>query len=248
MMHVIKSLVSVFANPLIVGLALATIAAIAGWRRQRRLMIGLLVAAVLEVYVSAVGLIGSLLLLPLEQRYGPLTDDGPLPQVSYVVVLGSGYQPHDHVPITAALDLEGLLRIVEGVRLVRQLADARLVVSGGAERGRSPPACGYAQLAQALGIDSRWLIILDRPIDTSSEAREVSSVLRSAPFLLVTSAWHMPRAMRLMQRAGAHPIPAPTGQDRLDWSDWLPSAGGLGKTEKALHEYIGLAAVAIGAD
>src|SRR5262249_37828707 len=162
-------------------------------------------AAALGLYVCAVGLVGTLLLLPLERQYAPLPDDKELPQVGYVVVLGSGYQPRDRVPITAALDREGLMRIVEGVRLERQIAGARLVVSGGSIRGRlASSARGYARLATALGIESQSLIILDRATDTSAEARDVDAVLHSAPFLLVTSAWHMPRAMRLMQRAGAH--------------------------------------------
>jgi uncharacterized SAM-binding protein YcdF (DUF218 family) len=188
------------------------------------------------------------MLLPLERQYAPLASDRQLPEVGYVVVLGSGYEPYDHIPITAALDREGLMRVVEGVRLARRLVGARLVVSGGAANGHPAPAHGYAQLAQALGIDSKSMIILDRAIDTSSEAHDVTKVVQSAPFVLVTSAWHMARAVRLMQRAGAHPIPAPTGQDRLNWSDWLPTSGGLAKTERALHEYMGLTAMALGAD
>jgi len=64
----------------------------------------------------------------------------------------------------------------------------------------------------------------------------------------VTSAYHMPRAVRLMQLAGAHPIPAPTGQlapRQLDFGAlaWIPRSGSLHKTERALHEYMGLAIV-----
>jgi uncharacterized SAM-binding protein YcdF (DUF218 family) len=63
----------------------------------------------------------------------------------------------------------------------------------------------------------------------------------------------MPRAVLLMERAGAHPIPAPTAQ-RV-WAGpmrsvrgFLPSARGLRKTELALHEYIGLLATRLGLD
>jgi uncharacterized SAM-binding protein YcdF (DUF218 family) len=71
------------------------------------------------------------------------------------------------------------------------------------------------------------------------------------PFLMVTSAYHMPRAMRLMERKGAHPIPAPTGQRvnesaRAGWRSLLPTADGLRKTDRALHEYLGFAAIAAG--
>jgi uncharacterized SAM-binding protein YcdF (DUF218 family) len=61
----------------------------------------------------------------------------------------------------------------------------------------------------------------------------------------------MPRAVRLMQRAGQHPIPAATAQ-RVGGSPgrglhrWLPTSAGMRDTEIALHEYLGLAALALG--
>jgi hypothetical protein len=57
--------------------------------------------------------------------------------------------------------------------------------------------------------------------------------------------------VRMMERAGAHPIPAPTGQlvrrsALADLGAWFPSSRGLRKTERALHEYLGLTALAVG--
>jgi uncharacterized SAM-binding protein YcdF (DUF218 family) len=90
------------------------------------------------------------------------------------------------------------------------------------------------------------MAVLNKGLDTAQEARAVAVQLGTAPFLLVTSAAHMPRAMRQMKRAGAQPIPAPTGQltgRPRGWDSWLPSSAGLGRTERALHEYLGLAAL-----
>ena len=152
----------------------------------------------------------------------------PLPAVQYIVVLGSGYEPRDGIPVTAALDEAGLVRIVEGIRLMRRLGATRLVVSGGAPPGQGRSAIGYAQLARELGVSDSSLVILDTPRDTAAEARVVVELLGQSPFVLVTSAFHMPRAMRLMQRVGAHPIPAPTGQladnAAIRWGDLLPNS------------------------
>jgi uncharacterized SAM-binding protein YcdF (DUF218 family) len=201
--------------------------------------------------LAAIAPVSNPLLGHLEHSYAPLAQDKPLPAVGFVVVLGSDYTPHDGVPVTAALDEEGLVRIVEGIRLVRQLHTAHLVVSGGAPPGRMPPALGYAELAREFGVGDSSLIVLDTALDTRAEARAVASLLGAMPFLLVTSASHMPRAMRLMERAGAHPIPAPTGQRvsglaLAGWRSWLPTADGLRKTERALHEYSELVALAAG--
>ena len=68
-----------------------------------------------------------------------------------------------------------------------------------------------------------------------------------APFLLVTSASHMPRAMMLNRKAGLNPIPAPTARRaagttlKSDPAFWLPSAGALEMSERAIHEYLGIA-------
>ena len=134
-----------------------------------------------------------------------------------------------------------------------QLPGARLIVSGGNERPGYAPAAGYAELARAFGVAESALVILDDSLDTGDEAVAVANLLGASPFILVTSAYHMPRAMRLMERAGANPIPAPTqqrtdGSGDLNWYEWLPSGGGLRRTEEAVHEYLGLMALTLGVD
>jgi uncharacterized SAM-binding protein YcdF (DUF218 family) len=219
---------------------------------RRRIAAWLLVSAVVIVNLGAIGRVGNSLLGPLEHWYPPL-EDISLPSVAYIVVLGSGYSPHDGIPVTAELDADGLVRIAEGVRIARRLAAARLIVSGGAPPGLAPPSIGYARLARDLGVDEESLVVLNGSLDTGAEARSVAALIGAAPFILVTSAYHMPRAMRLMQRAGARPIPAPTGQlvdesANTRWSSWLPTSAGLSKTDRALHEYFGLAALVAGVD
>jgi uncharacterized SAM-binding protein YcdF (DUF218 family) len=202
------------------------------------------------VYLSSTEFVSRTLLAPLEGRYPPLAASTDLANVRYIVVLGSSYWPHDSVPVTAALNYVGLTRIVEGVRLAKRLGAVRLVVFGG---GQTPSAIGYAELAHDLGISSDAIIVNDRPRDTGQEAEQVARVVGAEPFLLVTSANHMPRAVLLMERAGAHPIPAPTDQRSdsstgLDWVSLLPDVDRLRDTQIALHEYFGLAALSVGID
>lgn len=245
-----KPLVGALANPLTIALFIAVIAAICRAFGRKRPSLWLAIAAVAIGYLGAIAPIGDVLLSPLERRYPPQPAQS-LPHVSHVVVLGSDYSPRDGIPVTAALDAEGLARIVEGVRLARQLGDVRLVVSGGTSRGGIAAAIGYADLARDLGVAQTSLVVLDTPPDTRSEAAAVAGLLGKSPFILVTSAYHMPRAMRLMAAAGARPIPAPTGQrTRLDpawgWRSFLPTSSGLQKTEHALHEYLGLLGISLG--
>ena len=251
-MILIKGIADVLAGPLVIVLLVVIAAVVCRVAGRSRASGILLVAATVLLYAASIPLVGRALLRPLEGRFPPLNVDR-LPTVGYVVVLGSGYLPHDGVSVTAALDREGLMRVVEAVRLARLLPGARLVVSGGRLRGDPPVAQGYAQLARALGVAEQSIIIADRPLDTQTESQEVRKLLGNTPFLLVTSAYHMPRAMLLMRRAGAEPIAAPTGQRAfgstpLSWRSFLPGAGGLGDTESAVHEYAGLVAISSGLD
>jgi uncharacterized SAM-binding protein YcdF (DUF218 family) len=247
-LFVIKQVVGLLARPGFVALLLAVTALGLRARGSNKVARYFAVAAIATAYFGSLGVVGNALLAPLEQRYAALADEAPLPDVAHIVVLGSGYVPRGSIPVTAALDADGLARVVEGIRLERRLGAATLILSGGAPGGGTPSATGYAVLARALGIDDSSIVVLPTPLDTGQEAEEVKRRIGSAPFLLVTSAYHMPRAMWLMTRAGTRPQPAPTGHmgGSVTWRDWLPGAGGLGKTERALHEYIGLAALAVG--
>jgi uncharacterized SAM-binding protein YcdF (DUF218 family) len=222
-------------------------------RGRRRAAICVFSCGALLAYLSSIPLVGNALLAPLEREHAGFSDDVPIPPAAFVVVLGSSYWPRSGVPITGALDREALVRIVEGIRLVRKLPGAMLIVSGGAPEGFVPTARGYAELALQLGIDRSALIVLEAPLDTTAEARAVASLTGQAPFLLVTSAFHIPRAMRRMEAAGARPIAAPTGQlaaaaQALSWRDFLPTSGGLLRSERAIREYVGWLALKVGID
>lgn len=245
--YLIKQLIGIVAMPLPLGLLLLIAGA---WLRlvgRRRWSIALWTSAVALVYLASIGPVANALLLPLEGRYPPLTEQSNLPPVHFLLVLGSGYAPRDGIPVTAALDGESLSRIAEGVRLMRRLTGAKLIVSGGADIPQKASALGYAQFAVEFGIPPASILTLTQPRDTQEEAAALVGLIGTEPFILVTSAYHMPRAMRLMQLAGAHPIPAPTQQlapRHMEFGPgaWIPRAGSLRKTEYALHEYLGLVA------
>jgi uncharacterized SAM-binding protein YcdF (DUF218 family) len=250
MASALKYVLEWLATPLVLSLLLAVTAVAFNLCHRRHFAMWLLGVSALIGYVGSLTFVGDALLGPLEHRYQPLRYYQGSRHVSAIVVLGSGYAPRDSIPVTGALDEDGLARLVEGVRLTRAIPGARLVLSGGAPGGFSAPALGYAELAQELGVPEKLMTVLVQGRDTKHEAFAIRGLLGGVPFVLVTSAYHMPRAMRLMQRIGLHPIPAPTAQlagiPAVEaWARVLPNARGLRETERALHEYLGLAALAL---
>src|SRR5438105_352826 len=191
MTYFARHLVDALTTPLVVALLLSIGAGVLWIRGRRRMAGALLACASVGVYLFSLVPLGDAMLGPLEHQYHSIGVRTALPSVRYVVVLGSSYAPRADVSAVAAQDCEGLVRIVEALRVIRRLPGARLVLSGGAAPGRVSPARGYAEVARDLGIDERSLIVLDTPLNTEAEARAIVAAIGMQPFLLVTSAWHM---------------------------------------------------------
>ena len=180
-MSALKPILGAWLLPLPMALILVCVGLVSRRLGRRRLGGALIVAAGLLVFASSFGPVGELLLLPLESSYPPVLDAAALrPTPSYVVVLGSGYRPRAGLPVTAALDSTGVVRLTEGLRLLRQLPDARLVVSGGSVRGWPPIARGYALGAAALGVPPASLLMIDTPRDTAEEIRALRALTQLA--------------------------------------------------------------------
>jgi uncharacterized SAM-binding protein YcdF (DUF218 family) len=244
-MHAFKEIVGLCISPLMLAAMLLVVAWLCRRRARPRTSASLLVASLLIAWLGSTTLVGALLLAPLESRYAA-PQVAALATVHDIVVLGSSYNPADGLAAASALDDEGLRRVIEAVRLQRQLPGALLVMTGGAPDAKSAPAIGAERFARELGVDGHLILALPRALDTRQEAQEISELLGKKPFLLVTSAAHLPRAMEYMHRYGAQAIPAPasiySAKLRFSWHGLVPCASGLRMSELAMHEYVGLLA------
>ncbi len=182
------------------------------------------------------------LLLPLESRYP--TWNGATP-VTYIVVLGGGYTWNPDWAPGSNLIGNSLPRVTEGVRQWRRYPQAKMIFTGAAA-GNNPRsnAAVAAGVAESLGIPHQAIITLDAPKDTGEEAQAVKQIVGHQPFLLVTSANHLPRAMGFFHHAGLTPIPAPANQLAVtsplnSWERALPSPLWLSHSERAIYETLG---------
>ena len=162
----------------------------------------------------------------------------------WIVVLGGGSRADKALTPEDRLGDASLKRLLEGVRLSRLLPQARLVLSGGDYRGISPDALIMQQVALELGVVRERIILEAASWDTADQVKLLRARLGKSPFYLVTSAGHMPRAMRMFKRSGMQPIAAPTDFHAL-WAplqitDFFPQAGVLANTEGAFYEYLGI--------
>jgi|UniRef100_UPI00404B158B uncharacterized SAM-binding protein YcdF (DUF218 family) len=212
---------------------------------------GMILTGILLLVVLSNRQVGLALIRPLEQRYPPIPETivgEPIPDqlaaCRYIVVLGGGHADAAALPATSRLSVYALGRITEGVRLARLLPHAKIITSGPGQKGELSHAETLAAAAISLGVSPDRFIMLDSGRDTEGEAAAIRSEIGDAPFALVTSAWHMPRAMALMQHAGLNALACPTDfhartNDRFTWTDYLCGLDGLENSTWAVYERLG---------
>ena len=249
----LKKVVSFWLMPVPLCVALLALGAALFWpaRRRKSGRACLALAALVFLFFSN-RLISDLLVAPLEARFPAVAEAGPNARAPaevagcrFVVVLGGGHTDAPSLPAIGQLSTSALARITEGVRLVRLLPEARLILSGPGSPGRPTHAAILARAAESLGVDSRRILQIDTALDTEDESREVARRVGSDRVALVTSAWHMPRAAALFRRAGVDFVACPC--DFVARGGWAPRWGDLAwdsesleRSTLAVHERLGL--------
>jgi len=182
----------------------------------------------------------SFLLGPLEGAYPSLRAP---PAVEVLVVLSGGENYDEGRPTPSSLSSTSLDRLVEGVRLFWALGGkAELWFVGGEGMvGSGVPL--MAQAAQALGVPRERIRWFTGSRNTWEDAAAVAEELSDRRFILVTSAFHIRRALWAFRAHGLDPVPAPCGHRTpilRTFRAYLPQSQFLASSALALREYFGL--------
>ncbi len=182
------------------------------------------------------------LLMPLEREHKAFLPVSGT--IDYVMVLGNGHIVDDEIPPTSQLSRAALMRLTEGVRILRMYPGAKLILSGYAGGSETSHARMMANVALAIGVAKSDIILLEGAKDTWEEARQAAAFVQQRDIVLVTSASHMSRSLYEFNAAGIKPIPAPTNflaSDEITqaWDKYSPKARYLEQTEVFWHEYLG---------
>ena len=234
--------------PLSACLLLALLGLFCLWftRKQKTGKVLLTISTFLLGFLSY-GAVSDMLVRPLEEKYPPLSSFESVEGLKWIVVLAGGSSVDPGLPLSSYLSEASLIRLSEGVFLHNRLPRSKLIVTGGSGfEGTTPVAEVMADIAMEWGVDRKEIFVEKKAADTKDHVIYVKEIVRDDPFILVTSASHMQRAMALFKKNGMEPIPAPTDylvKDReggLTPGVFFPGAGSLEKAERAIHEYLGL--------
>jgi len=216
----LSKLLPLFFYPLGLACVLMVVALFTLWKRPR-ISGGAIALALLVLLIGGNGWASRQLVRSLEWQNIP---PQKLPNAEAIVVLGgatkSAFPPRPTVDLSEQGD-----RVLYGAHLYNQKKAPLIILSGGriAWRGSGPSeAADMAAILTSIGIPPQAIIQETDALNTYENAVNVRKILDSRGIrrvLLVTSAMHMPRSLKIFQRQGIDAIPAPT--------DFLVSVGEL---------------------
>ena len=246
-MFVFSKLLSALTQPLF-WLSLWWLLALVLLPRFRRLAASMLWGGMLVLGLLGFTAVPDTLLRYLESRFNvpSVTHSDPY---AGMIVLGGAlgrpgvYKAHGQVPLGDAAE-----RMTVPIELMRKFPNFELIFSGGEGR-LMPTGTTEAELARVFfseqGVDMNRVTLESQARATRENAKLVAALLGERckqPWLLVTSAWHMPRSLAEFQAVGcnvtAYPVDFRTGE-QTSWTEYS-MAGSLMAWQTALHEYLGM--------
>ncbi|MEZ0469163.1 YdcF family protein [Luteimonas salinilitoris] len=242
MLSLLQDLLLALIYPPMLSLCLLVCGGLVLLLRWRRSAAAIMVFAVAWSLVWSIPQASDWLRGRLESRH-PTVAEAALPEADAIVVLGGGYYGWLKRRNVDPEQLKGS-RLAAGAR-AWQARRAPVVVLSGDGSEAPKMAAGIARL----GVPASAVVLDDRSRSTRDNARFTAVLAERRGMeriLLVTSALHMPRALRAFRNAGldAVPVPVPETSPRVGWRErWLPSRRALWRSSRALKEYVALAAL-----
>jgi uncharacterized SAM-binding protein YcdF (DUF218 family) len=257
-MDILKKAIELIFSPLGITVILTGIGIVLSLsgRHERSSRRFLLAGGVLFL-VFLLSPVSDYLILRLESEYPPMPNPPAALRVDRIVVLSGYAEEHPGFPVTTLVSEQTIYSMSEGLRLYRLIPGVKIITAGGILRaGERPVAETMSEFLQQMGVPAADLIVEGRSRNTFQNMVEVKKMVGASPFILVTQACDLPRAMAVAGKLQMHPIAAPARYEELQYymnkglkgkiqgyleSLLHPSPDRLKKIQRAYHEYVGYA-------
>jgi len=250
MFFILSKILGFFALPSNFLMAIGLLGLVLLCTRFTRLASWLIVTSLVLIAIVGLSPLGNALILPLEQRFPPWDASRGAPDG--IVVLGGAISPDVSAARGAAALDEAAERITVTAELARRYPDARIIYSGGSNAllfdERAEAAFAVRQL-EDLGVAQERITGEEQSRNTVENAvfsRLIANPKPGQRWLLVTSAYHMPRAMAAFRAAGfsveAYPVDWRTRGTNDVLRPFASLGDGLRRTDTAVREWVGLLA------
>ncbi len=220
--------------------------------RLRRAGLAISILSLAAFFLAGISPLANALILPLEERFPARTAASIKGPVAGIILLGGAEDGWVSVGRGALAVNEAAERITETARLALAFPQAKIVVTGGVASLINKDAVGTHEIAnffEDLGVARDRLIAEIKSRNTHENATLTLPLIDLKPgdtWLLVTSAFHMPRSVGVFRKAGLDVVAYPVdfrvrgSEDLTRWFPTLPS--GLSRFDTAAKEWAGLVA------
>ena len=240
----LTKLLSLLLYPLSQGLLLCLFALLLLLFHCRRTAMAALLLAVAWLYLCSTALVADFLMGTLERDFRPRAMS-VLGTADAIVLLGGATRGDTHLSTFPDLNAQAD-RLVYAAALYKAGKAPLVVLTGGAQPGARPEAQLMKEILEVMGVPGRSMLLERNSRNTYDNALYTAVVLNNKNIkriLLVTSAFHMRRAVALFEKQGFDVVPAPTDYQRLVaprvLPGWLPSVDDLARTTIAIKEMVG---------
>ena len=218
--------------------------------RRRRLAGWVVGLGVAQTLVLSLPPVAAALTAPLEAEARRETAQAATCCFDAIVVLGGGVAPAapPEVPDPSLTDAAD--RVWYAARLYHRGLAPRIIVSGGSLLDRPSDAAiteaeGMRRFLVDLGVPASAIVSEGESRNTRENVRNVRRLVGDGRVAMVTSALHMPRALRLARQAGLNVTGFATDwslppHSRPPWDNWLPTLGAISDSSLALREHMAL--------
>lgn len=197
------------------------------------------------LWVLATPIASHMLMKPIQDR-GQLNAYGTESDANYIVTLACAHNEISNLPATDMYETCTLRRIIHTV-LLHKKTGLPIILTGGVLGSNSISEAEFsAALAVSLGVDSSLIIKLPEGFDTASETRAVAKNFRDSKLILVTSASHILRSSKYLEREGVSVYSSAVDHGNKGAlvihfpSSFIPNSDSLKKTSHAIYEYMAL--------
>jgi len=220
----LKKMLTVLFMPWAIGVIFSLIALFFLLRNNNKKAKKYLLFSLFWVLLFSWGPFGNLMLKPLESAY-PRLEKIPS-NIEYILLLGGDRDK----------------RAWEALRLYYKIPNVTIITSGYSLNDSISDANKTAQKLIESGIPKERILMQEEAKTTFEEAIWMKKRVGEKPFILITAAYHMPRAKAIFDKAGLNAIPAPADFNNPNENGLLSilQSKQLQKTEHAWHEYLGL--------
>ena len=227
-------------------LFLITIYVILGKRKVRRNF--LLFLVIIIYYFCSTPFLPYILLKPLEEPF-KIPSKKELASAKAIVLLTGGTFPYPDLSLEERFDRDSFLRVLKTMELKKEFPEKPLFIIGGDFRIKSHKSASfYKDFMEKFGVKNN-VIVIENVFDTISSVKALKKhISPDTKIIVVTSAYHLKRSVYLFKKFGfTNVIPYPSNYNYKIctpvfqiWK-FFPKPIYLEMTNKAIHEYLGLA-------